>query len=132
MNRLIYGAALVAIMLAAHGCATKRYGRMLALSPGESDAMDCQDLKREIAQAEAFLANINAESAKFDGRDVLAAAGDFGIGNAIEKNEATTSGKKRLYSLQVEYNRRGCYPAIEPIPNPADKKGGFNTTTGGG
>jgi len=88
------------------GCATKRYGRMQSLSTTERLDLTCREIDIEIAKAREFLDGI-AETG-FDGRDVLAILGDFGIGNAMERGDAVKSGKKRLEELEALRVEKGC------------------------
>lgn len=88
------------------GCATKRFGRMSDLSPQESSYMDCNDIRREIAECESFLQTVSGDN--FSGADVLGILGDFGIGNMMEKSSAIKSGKNRLVQLYALSEKRGC------------------------
>ena len=88
------------------GCATKRFGRMAELSPQEASYMDCNDVRREIAECESFLMTVSGDS--FSGADILGILGDFGIGNIMEKSSAVKSGKKRLEQLYALSERKGC------------------------
>lgn len=79
---------------------------MQPLSKIEQSELNCREIDIEIAKVNAFLAEI-AETG-FDGRDVFAILGDFGIGNSIERGDAIKSGKKRLESLETLRKEKGC------------------------
>ena len=104
MKKFAIVIVLAALMMG--GCATKRYGRMTELSGEEASLMDCNDIRREIAECRSFLDTV--EGTGFSGADVLAILGDFGIGNIMEKSAAVKSGKNRLDQLYALSEKRGC------------------------
>lgn len=100
-------AALGALALICSGCATKRYGRLTSLSTAEMGGYDCRDIDIEISKAEKFIEEVRA-SDKIDALSIAGFLGDFGIGNAMERDEALTSATKRLAELRALRIRRGC------------------------
>lgn len=105
-------------LLALQGCATKNYGRQGALTDFEKQTMTCREIDLDKARVMGFTQHIDKESA-FDGRDVLAFLGDFGIGNAVEKDAAVESAKQRYYQLEIVAYEKGCTtakPAPLPVP----------------
>ena len=102
-NALVAG--LVVIALA--GCATKHYGRQGTLTSVERDTMTCREIELEIAKTRGFIDHVNKES-RFDGRDVLAILGDFGIGNSMEKDAALESADARIKDLEALRSAKAC------------------------
>ncbi|GAB2953910.1 hypothetical protein [Hafnia psychrotolerans] len=82
------------------GCATKQYPQAPAVTGEESSAFDCQAVKQEIAKTHSIQKEIEI-TGEFDGRTVLGALGDFGIGNGMAKSEATKKAQARLNQLQA-------------------------------
>jgi hypothetical protein len=78
--------------------------------------MSCREIELEQAKVRGFGQHIDKES-EFDGRSVLAFLGDFGIGNAIEKEAAVDSAKQRYSQLESTAYERGCV-ATKPEPAP--------------
>jgi hypothetical protein len=91
---------LAVILACLQGCATKTYGRQGALTEFEASTLTCREIDLEIARTDGFVQRVNAES-KFDGKDVLAFLGDFGIGNSMEKSAALESATTRLSNLNT-------------------------------
>lgn len=91
---------LVAGGLLLSGCATKQYPQAPSVSPEEASAFDCKAIKQEIAKAHSTQAEIES-TGEFDGRTVLGAIGDFGIGNGMAKGEARKKAKARLNQLEA-------------------------------
>ncbi|URF05457.1 hypothetical protein [Cupriavidus campinensis] len=115
---LVVGACLLTLQ----GCATKNYGRQGNLTSIEKETMTCREIQLEQAKVMGFTQYIDKESA-FDGRDVLAFLGDFGIGNAIEKDAAVDSAKQRHYQLEVAAYEKGCTTVKpEPLEDPLKYK----------
>ncbi len=90
--------ALGLIVLA--GCATKQYPQASAVTGEESAALDCKAVKQEIAKTRSIQKEIEL-TGEFDGRTVLGALGDFGIGNGMAKGEARKKAQARLNQLQA-------------------------------
>lgn len=82
------------------GCATKRYGRMTTLSPAEKQHYTIRDIDLEISKVNQFLLQVE-EGAEIDWRSVAGFLGDWGIGNAMEKNNAVKSARERLAELEA-------------------------------
>lgn len=89
------------------GCATKRYGRMTALSGMEKNLYDCKDIELEISKVEKFILEVN-EGGEIDLRSVAGFLGDFGIGNSMEKNEALKSAYAKLEELKQLKIEKDC------------------------
>jgi len=109
-------AFLLALLLSA--CATKRYGRMQPLTEAEQQAYDCEDINLEIAKIEGFRLQI-AGGAKINFASVAGFLGDYGIGNAMEKNAAEKSATERMVELQALSAEKGCSspPPVEVDPS---------------
>lgn len=102
---------LIVVMLASiQGCATKSYGRQVAVTQMERTELTCRELLIETERTKEFIAQTERAS-KFSFLDVLAIAGDFGIGNAIEKRSALRSANNRLEQLNKEIEFKKCLPA---------------------
>lgn len=95
------------ITLGMSGCATKHYGRQGVLTTPEKATMTCREIELEQAKVDGFLETVNRESS-FDGKDVLAFLGDFGIGNSMEKSAAINSAMVRKSDLQGLYAAKAC------------------------
>ncbi len=94
------------------GCATKRYPIATPLSGAEAELMTCQNLQLEIIKAEQVELQIN-ETGEFDERTVFGFLGDFGIGNAMAKDEAQTALSKRVVTIRSAQARQGCLDKTE-------------------
>lgn len=81
------------------GCATKQYPQAPAVTGEESAALDCTAIKQEIAKTHSIQSEIET-TGQFDGRTVLGALGDFGIGNGMAKSEARKKAQARLQQLE--------------------------------
>ena len=88
------------------GCATKRYGRMQPVTETEAQYYDCREIEIELAKIAAFRQEI--ANAEMDGRSVAAFLGDFGIGNAMEKDDALDSAAAREADLLGLKTEKGC------------------------
>jgi len=104
MKKTILIAAALATLA---GCATKNYGRQGELTGFERSSLTCREIALEEAKVMGFLDHIEKES-QFDGRSVLSFLGDFGIGNMMEKDNATQSANTRLKQLKEVANQKGC------------------------
>lgn len=101
---------LVAALAA--GCATKHYGRQGVLTDYEKDNLTCREISLEQAKVDGFVQQVKA-GGRFNGKTVLGFAGDFGIGNGMEKRAAMRSAKGRAASLDALWLSRKCEaPAI--------------------
>ena len=112
--RLALGLALIALS----GCATKNYGTQAPLTDFERQNLSCREIQLEQAKVMGFAQQVDRES-QFDGRDVLATLGDFGIGNSVARSSAIDSAKQRYYQLEVAAFDRGCTQTKpEPLATP--------------
>ncbi|HFK3583016.1 TPA: hypothetical protein ACGZOX_005363 [Klebsiella pneumoniae] len=62
-------------------------------------SLDCAAIKQEIAKTHSIQNEIET-TGQFDGRTVLGALGDFGIGNGMAKSEARKKAQARLQQLE--------------------------------
>lgn len=97
----------IAVLLLAAGCATKNHGRMVPLSGLERQELTCREIDLELAKVDAFLDQIS-ENSEIDGRSVLGFLGDFGIGNAMERDAAEKSARERREQLLALKAAKGC------------------------
>lgn len=88
---------IIALILS--GCATKQYPQAPALTGEEVSVLDCNGINQEIAKTHSIQSEIDT-TGQFDGRTVLGALGDFGIGNGMAKSEAKKKAKARLEQLE--------------------------------
>ncbi len=98
MKMFISTVIVIGLSLSMLGCATKHYGRQGTLTAYEKETMSCREIDLEIAKVRGFVDHVNKES-EFSGRDVLAALGDFGIGNSLERGAAIESANNRRDAL---------------------------------
>lgn len=80
---------------------------MEPLVPAETQNLDCKQIGIEIAKVEGFEQQVY-EGAKIDWRSVAGFLGDYGIGNAMEKNEALKSAADRKAELRKLQADKGC------------------------
>lgn len=92
------------------GCATKRYPIATELSAVEQRALTCRELAIELAKADEVEAKI-IDTATTDWRSVAGFLGDYGIGNAMAKSEATKALSERKMSIRAAQVERGCSDA---------------------
>ncbi|NHK29161.1 hypothetical protein FF098_014670 [Parvularcula flava] len=97
----------VAIAVTVSACATKRYPIATELSTTEVQLMDCKDLSIEMARIDAMEVQI-AETAETDWRSVAGFLGDYGIGNAMAKSEATKALAERRASVRGAQVQKNC------------------------
>ncbi len=85
------------------GCTNQRgagqYPQAPSVTSEESAALDCAAIKQEIAKTHSIQNEIET-TGQFDGRTVLGALGDFGIGNGMAKSEARKKAQARLQQLE--------------------------------
>jgi hypothetical protein len=98
MNMKLWMAVFSTFLLAA--CATKQYPQAPLVSAEESAVFGCQAINVEIAKTRSIQAEIE-RTGEFDGKTVLGALGDFGIGNGIAKTEARQKASDRLTQLRA-------------------------------
>jgi len=112
-------AALCAVALTAaglSGCATKNFGTQPALTDFERQNLSCREIDLEKAKVIGFMQQANKEN-QFDGRDILAAFGDLGIGNSMAHSAAIDSAYRRTYDLELAAYNKGC-TTYKPVPLP--------------
>lgn len=110
---LVVGACLLTLQ----GCATKNFGTQVPLTEYERQNLTCREIDLEKEKVHGFTRYIDQE-AKFDGRDVLAAFGDFGIGNSMAQSAALESAQRRYYQLELAAYEKGCSTwKPEPLPD---------------
>ena len=98
------------------GCATKRYGRMQPVTETEAQYYDCRDIEIQLSMIAAFRQKI--ADAELDARSVAAFLGDFGIGNAMEKDDALDSAAAREEDLLELKTEKGC--SLQPDDDEAE------------
>lgn len=89
------------------GCATKNFGTQPPLTDFERQTFTCREIQLEQAKVMGFAQQVDKES-QFDGRDILAAFGDFGIGNSAARSTAIDSAKLRYHQLETAAYDKGC------------------------
>lgn len=107
---------LMALAFTLAGCATKNFGTQPPLTDYERQNLSCSDIQMEQAKVMGFAQHVDKQS-QFDGRDVLAAFGDFGIGNSAARSAAIESAQQRYYQLEVAAYDKGC-TTVKPEPPP--------------
>jgi hypothetical protein len=103
VNVLVVAACCVALS----ACATKRYPIATELSAAEQAALSCREIELELVRAEAVRKQIT-DTAEMDWRSVAGFLGDYGIGNAMAKNDAEKSINNRVSALQAAKAAKGC------------------------
>ena len=98
---------ILALVLVAGGCATKRYGRMQSVSGVEKQQYTCQDIDIELAKVVEFRKQV-AEGSEINVASVGAFLADFGIGNAMEKNAAEKTAAAREAELMALKAEKDC------------------------
>lgn len=106
MNKGLLLASLTAVVFLS-GCATKRYPIATPLSEAEISAMNCRDLNLELIRAEQVQLQI-ANTAQTDWRSVAGFLGDYGIGNAMAKNEAEKALFLRMSTIRNAQTKKNC------------------------
>lgn len=91
----------------AASCATKRYPIMADISPEEVALMDCEDLLLEEARI-ATVQNQIEDTADTDWRSVAGFLGDWGIGNAMAKSDASKAVRERQEKVRAAKVQKGC------------------------
>jgi hypothetical protein len=99
---LIAGLALVMA-----GCATKRYPIATSLGAAEAGALTCRELEIELLRAEEVRRQIS-QTAEVDWRSVAGFLGDYGIGNAMAKNDADKAINARVASIRAAQVEKRC------------------------
>ena len=96
------------------GCAVQRYGRMMPVVPSEAARYTCEQIEIEIDKCNGFINEVNANYQKFTGGDVVAFAGDFGIGDHWEVCDAIASANKRIFQLE-KLKAEKCDDILPPV-----------------
>lgn len=97
----------VVALLAVAGCATKRYPIATTLGSAERAAMTCRELDLELIRAEEVRKQISG-TAKVDWRSVAGFLGDYGIGNAMAKNDADKAVNARVTAIHAARAEKRC------------------------
>lgn len=116
MKKYVMLAAAVSLAFAASACATKRYPMATALSDAEYSILDCRELQIEYVRGLEIQRTIS-DTASIDWRSAAAFATDFGIGNAMAKNDAERAVDARLADLASAATQKGCYASGEMAHN---------------
>lgn len=104
--KLVLGLVVCSLFLVS-GCATKRYGRMQPVTGYERQNYSCDDIELELQRIVAFRQQIS-EGAEINIASVGGFLGDFGIGNAMEKNAAERTANERETELRNLKSSKGC------------------------
>ena len=99
---LIAGLALIIA-----GCATKRYPIATSLGAAEASVLTCRELEIELLRAEEVRRQIS-RTAEVDWRSVAGFLGDYGIGNAMAKNDADKAINNRVASIRAAQVEKRC------------------------
>lgn len=97
--------------MVAASCATKRYPIMADISPEEIALMDCDDLLLEEAKI-ATARNQIDDTADTDWRSVAGFLGDWGIGNAMAKSDASKAVREREEKVRAAKVQKRCTGAV--------------------
>ena len=97
----------VALLLTLSACATKSYPIAQPLSDSKAMAMTCSELFDEISDIDALSLKISEES-KTDLRSAGAFLMDFGIGNAIAKDNAMKAMQERKVVINNAISSKAC------------------------
>ncbi|GAB5457082.1 MAG: lipoprotein [Henriciella sp.] len=100
-------ATLGAALVFTTACATKRYPIATELSAVEQSELTCRELAIELAKVDETEAKI-ANTAETDWRSAAGFLGDFGIGNAMAKSEATKALSDRKLSIRDAQVAKEC------------------------
>lgn len=100
-------ATAVMLALAITGCATKRYPIATSLGAAEASTMTCREIDLELIRADEVRKQIT-DTAKVDWRSVAGFLGDYGIGNAMAKNDAEKAINNRVTALQAAKVQKNC------------------------
>lgn len=103
-NLIIYS---LFVCLALSACATKRYDRLQSVSGAEAKRYTCDDIEIELAKVGEARKQMS-QTAEIDGASVLGFLGDFGIGNAMEKNAAEKTINERDSDLRDLKAQKDC------------------------
>ena len=109
-SRLAFTATVFACAsLSLGACATKRYPIATNIGMSERSMMTCHDLDLELVRAEEVRLQIS-QTAKTDWRSVAGFLGDYGIGNAMAKNDAEKAINARVVAINDAKAEKKCGP----------------------
>lgn len=108
-------AAALALSVALTGCATKRFTRLPPLSSTETTIYTCRELQIEKAKTVATMEQIRRESG-INVASVMGFLGDFGIGNANERNTAERLVGERYRQIERAEIQKGCLTQAQVDP----------------
>ncbi len=89
-------------------CATKRYDRLQPVSDTEKRFYSCRDIEIELSKVDEARRQL-VEGSEINAASVAGFLGDFGIGNAMEKNEAEKSILQRELALKELRANKECH-----------------------
>jgi hypothetical protein len=105
----------VAIAIGLSGCATKRYPIATPLGSAEQEAMTCRELDLELIRADEVRKQIS-QTATTDWRSVAGFLGDYGIGNAMAKNDAEKAINTRVAAINDAKAKKRCGVPTASLP----------------
>lgn len=118
--KIIMLALVGASLVVTTGCATKRYPIATELSAVEQKALTCRELAIELAKTDEIEAKIT-DTATTDWRSVAGFLGDYGIGNAMAKSEASKALSERKMSIKAAQVEKSCTDAAVPAVEAAEE-----------
>ena len=98
---------VAALCFSIAGCATKNYPIATEVSALEKSALDCREIAIELSKVDQTEAKIS-DTAELDWRSGAAFLGDFGIGNAMARNDAEHALAARRQGLIEARAGKGC------------------------
>lgn len=107
MKKILNTALLLTVASLMASCATKRFDRLQPVSATEAQYLNCREIKIELAKVAEARRQV-AEGSRVDLASVAGFLGDFGIGNAMEKNAAERTIAERETSLLDLKAKKGC------------------------
>lgn len=108
-------AVCLAVLASLAACATKRYPIATPLGGAERSAMTCRELELESIRADEVRKQIT-DTATVDWRSVAGFLGDYGIGNAMAKNDAEKAINTRVAAINEARVEKGCSAAGPSLP----------------
>jgi hypothetical protein len=107
VTKPILACLLISAVSLSAACATKRYPMATPLGSAERAAMNCRELELELIRSEEVKKQI-VNTAEMDWRSVAGFLGDYGIGNAMAKNDAEKALSNRIESIRVAQIQKDC------------------------
>ncbi len=98
---------IAGLALALASCATKRYPIATSIGTAEAAALTCRELEIELLRADEVRKQIS-QTAEIDWRSVAGFLGDYGIGNAMAKNDAEKAINNRVSSIRAAQAEKRC------------------------